>query len=570
MRKSLLNKHRLRPQLECLEDRSVPATFTVNSTLDNLTSGDGKLTLREAITRANTRPGADAIVLPAGTFGIELKASGEDGNATGDFDIKDTLTIQGAGNGRTFVDGKQFDRVFDILGTAPNSIRVVLSGLAVRGGNVTGSGGGIRVGNADLVVRYSVVADNQASQTGGGITNRDALGTGDVTLYRTTVARNVAALNGGGVFLGGSLLTVKNSTVRHNVAGAFGGGLFVTTATLINSTVSGNVDTDGGGGINAVTATLTNCTVSGNRTEGRGGGMLGITATLTRSTVSGNMAGAEGGGISATTATLTNSTVNGNSAGTLGGAIRATTATLTRSTVSGNMAGTNGGGINAVTATLVGSTISRNAARFDGGGIYTGTATLNNCTVSDNTAEDGGGMLALTANLTSCTVSGNFAGFEGGGIRLDTGTLTNCTVVENLANTGGGLFNDSFSGVSILRNTIIALNLVRSGGSGPDLGGDVYTSLGHNLIGNITGGTGFTDGINDDIVGTSLNPIDPKLGPLANNGGPTQTHKLLAGSPAIDAGDNLVVELTDQRGRSRRRDGNGDGRSVADIGAFEK
>jgi len=71
-------------------------------------------------------------------------------------------------------------------------------------------------------------------------------------------------------------------------------------------------------------------------------------------------------------------------------------------------------------------------------------------------------------------------------------------------------------------------------------------------------------------VGTDLAPIDPKLGPLANYGGPTQTYKLLAGSPAIDAGDNNIIILTDQRGFPRKKDGNGDGVAVVDIGAFER
>ena len=103
-----------------------------------------------------------------------------------------------------------------------------------------------------------------------------------------------------------------------------------------------------------------------------------------------------------------------------------------------------------------------------------------------------------------------------------------------------------------------------------DVSGD-FTSGGHNLIGDGTG-TGFTNGVNGDIVGTATNPIDPKLGALSNNGGRTKTHALLAGSPAIDAGDNSLVPSTDQRGTGfqRIRDGNGDRQAVADIGAFER
>src|SRR5262249_23027167 len=132
-------RHRL--AVEPLEDRSVPATFAVNTALDTVVAGDGKLSLREAITAANNQARAHVIVLPAGVFKIGIGGAGEDTNLSGDFDIKDTLTIQGAGAGLTVVDGQQKDRVFDVLGTAPSSIRVAFQGLTVRGGNTTSVGG---------------------------------------------------------------------------------------------------------------------------------------------------------------------------------------------------------------------------------------------------------------------------------------------------------------------------------------------------------------------------------------------------------------------------------------------
>src|SRR4029450_13289712 len=88
---------RARLRLECLEDRAVPPTFTVNTTLAEVPPGDGKLPLREAITKANANPGADTIVVPAGVFKIALAGSGENANAPGDFDISGTVTIQGDG-----------------------------------------------------------------------------------------------------------------------------------------------------------------------------------------------------------------------------------------------------------------------------------------------------------------------------------------------------------------------------------------------------------------------------------------------------------------------------------------
>ena len=177
-------------------------------------------------------------------------------------------------------------------------------------------------------------------------------------------------------------------------------------------------------------------------------------------------------------------------------------------------------------------------------------ATLTNCTVSGNSAGDsGGGISAGTATLTNCTVSGNSAGTNGGGIFATTATLLNCTIVENIANNGGGVSHNGGGTLSV-RNTIIALNLVGFAGAGPDVFGS-FTSQGHNLIGDATGSTGFTNGVNGDIVGTAENPIDPSSARSQNNGGQTKTHALKAGSPAIDAGDNANVPATDQRGSGR-------------------
>lgn len=493
-----------RPRLEPLEDRSVPATFNVTTTLDVIDPADGKRSLREAITAANDLPGADVIVVPVGVYNL----------TGGDLDITSAVTIAGAGAGRTTLDGQQLDRVFDILGTAPSSIKVVFQGLTVRNGNAPNFGAGILVGHADLVVRDCTVTGNRTAGIGAGISNAAFPGTGNMKLVRSLVSRNVSGTDGGGIFMAGdSVLTVTDSTVRRNIAAGDGGGIFA----------------------------------------------------------------GESVGVSAGTATLINSTVSGNSAGNNGGGISAFTATLTRSTVSGNAAADFGGGIAAFTATLTGSTISDNAVRntdSQGGGISAGGATLTNCTVNGNTCGFlGGGIRGGTATLTNCTVSGNSAA-SGGGIGATNATLLNCTVVENIAQAGGGLFHQFdpfFPGVFSVKNTIVALNLIKVGGSGSDING-AFASQGHNLIGDSIGGTGFTNGLNGDLVGTNFNPIDPKLGPLANNGGKTKTHALLAGSRAIDAGDNAGVPATDQRGLGfpRRKDGNFNGVAVVDIGAFER
>jgi hypothetical protein len=171
------------------------------------------------------------------------------------------------------------------------------------------------------------------------------------------------------------------------------------------------------------------------------------------------------------------------------------------------------------------------------------------------------------ASLTNVTVSGNSAGDIGGGIlNLGNLNLLNVTVADNSARQGGGLYNEGFADV---RNTLIAGNHALSGKSN---GHDVYGALasgGHNLVGIIDGSMGW-DSTKGDLVGDADFPLDPRLGPLANNGGPTLTYALKGGSLAIDHGDNFAVTATDQRGQPRLKDGDGDGKKVVDIGAFEK
>jgi hypothetical protein len=590
-------------RLECLEDRAVPATFNVTTTLDVVDPADGKRSFREAVNAANARVGADVIVLPTGVYQLALAGANENGNATGDFDISDEVTIRGAGAAVTIIDGQDLDRVLDILGPAPASIKVEIEGLAIRNGNTPDlGGGGINFGNANLVLRDCAILDNRAGGNGGGISNGSAIGTGTLTIVRTTVARNIAGDSGGGILvMGGSALTVRNSTIRSNEAATFGGGIrasmleltssvlvgnssefdgggaLVGTATIIGSSIRGNQSGDDGGGLWVVgMATVTDSTFDGNIAVGGGGGLQADTAVVIGSTFTENSARTGGGISTVSNATVTRCTLNGNLStefGRGGGLFSENSATLTNSVISGNTAVSGGGGVATFgAATLTGCAVRGNETGGNGGGINAVSLTLTNSTVSKNSAgRVGGGIVADSADLRNCTISGNTSLLEGGGFySITAGTILNCTVVKNRGQDGGGLYHGP-EGILSVRNSLIALNSVGLEGTGPNIAG-VFVSAGHNLIGDGAGGIGFTQGVIGDIVGTSAKPIDPKIGPLADNGGRTKTHALLAGSRAIDRGDNAGVPGTDQRGGgfARNKDGNGDGRTIVDIGAFER
>ena len=321
------------------------------------------------------------------------------------------------------------------------------------------------------------------------------------------------------------------------------------TAALSGLTITGGNSNDGGGvyiyegaGIyNAGTVSMDTCTISNNATQSyaEGGGIHNTgTLTVNNSTISGNSSQGDGGGISNEgTLTVSNSTLSGNTASQGGALYDNGTSTISNSTIFGNSAVNNGGGLQneQQTMTIDNCLISGNSAgRFGGAGVYNyeGTVTITNSTISQNT--------------TTST---------GGGIyNQDTLLLINSTITDNSATDGGGIFNWSGSTVS-LTNTIVAGNTATT--AGPDVNGP-YTSQGYNLIGQTDGSTGW---VGSDLTGTTASPLDAKLAPLGNYGGPTQTMPLLPGSPAIAAGTSTGAPTTDQRGLIRG--------SIVDIGATQ-
>jgi hypothetical protein len=221
------------------------------------------------------------------------------------------------------------------------------------------------------------------------------------------------------------------------------------------------------------------------------------------------------------------------------------------------------------TLTINDSTISGNT----GSGVTNyGNLTIQSSTISGNTDR---GVDNSYANLTiqSSTISGN--GGEGVANFAGQVTVTNSTISGNsggLSNTGTvsgycEFFSQCSPGILTLNNSLIAGN--QAGGDVANNG--VVNANNYNLFGG--GLIGFTPGPTDSVANVSLEQI---IGPLQNNGGPTQTHALVAGSPAIDAGnpngclDSAGLPLqTDQRGLPRAFDGNHDGTVRCDIGAFE-
>ena len=325
--------------------------------------------------------------------------------------------------------------------------------------------------------------------------------------------------------------------------------------------------------ITSATVTLENLTVeNGCCVNTTGGGIInnfGV-LNLTNATLSGN-ASDEGGGIdNHGTAALTNVTLNGNSAGNGdgGGAIfnePQDSLALTNVTITNNTAtaGDGGGLSNSISAimTLSNVSISSNTA-VQGGGIYNwGTATLKGVAISGNSASihcgacAGGGIsnYSATLNATNVTISGNSASSVGGGIYNDYGplSLTNVTISGNSAGEGGGILNSRAT--ATLQGSIIANST----------GGDCYYASGSMFVSN---GGSAADDTSCSLSGPSdLNGANPLLGPLANNGGPTQTMALQPNSPAIDRVPTTLCPppSTDQRGVTRPQG------PACDSGAYE-
>jgi predicted outer membrane repeat protein len=359
---------------------------------------------------------------------------------------------------------------------------------------------------SNLEVDGLSLTSGSAPDKGGAIL---ASGYANVVISNSVIKGNSAATSGGGVAVDCGNLTLTNSLVTANTALSNGGGIYA--ADDLNHNPNSKC---------AGTVTLTHSTLSDNTAIGGSGGgayLFKGYLNVAHSIVEGNAAplGAGGGGWLFGHTTLYASTISGNSCQGLGGGIFSNfIVKANASTFSNNTAGT-------------------------GGAISGKYAQLNNVTVSGNNASSGGGVYAIL-RATYTTISDNHATDGSGGVKLLV-----CT-------TSPGGSCTTYSG---------AYSSIIAGNQGDDIVGNpsaVFLAVSnHNIINKITAAATPPDTLN----------CDPKLGPLANNGGPTLTMLPAAGSCAINAGLSSPPSTiaTDQRGEAFLRKAG----AASDIGAIE-
>ncbi len=474
-----------------------------------------------------------------------------------------------------------------------------------------GEGGGIATAGT-LIVSNSTISANSAVSLntcvadeawGGGILIMDTGVT--VSISQSTIMGNSADSYGAAIatYIAATgnigTLTLDHTMVSDHLTNSLNKALQYPIFEIANMNLImtfATITNNNGGAVEHrtnnydVCLTISDSTISNNTAsnsfagglQGGGGGGCGV--TITRSVISGNRSlytvpgtstiySQTTGGIAFSgMLTITDSQITGNTGHDGGVVAYSDTLTITRSVVSNNTALRDGagqyssvgvGGINAqgYKLIIVDSTVGNNTTTGDGGGILSDTAdtTITGSTISSNSANHGSGLLlrdyryAGTISVTNSTVSGNTGGSAIENLYSSAVTLTNTTVANNatgVANPGSSTPN--YPGRLTVRNSILA-------NTGPNCAIGSITSGGYNVVSDVS--CGFTAG------GTDLISVNPKIGLLANNGGPTRTHALNSGSPAIDAippaGGCRFGITADQRGTARPFG------AGCDIGAYE-
>jgi len=512
------------------------ATINVTTTADVI-ADNGQCSLREAVIAANTDTasgatlgecvagaGADTIVVPAGTYTLALAAAsavlprvgteedwyepsagvdpyilGTDPNAAvGDLDLNASVTIVGDGIGQTIIDGGDLDRVFQIVANPTNAAVTI---------DVTLSDLTVRNGFTNWVQITLPDVDGSYwlfKKAGGGI----------ATGVAAAVTQYVPAVHGPGA--GAGQEQRRGSPGGEEEAGPTY-GLTLTNVAIVDNVSEG----DAGGLYNITPMVASGLLVEGNRSDANGGGIYNEgSSTITNSTIRDNVAEG-GGGLFATgfnTVTISGTTINANRA-VGGGAVS---------------------GRSNVIINVTNSTLSGNLARDVGAGFYhNGEANLTFVTVANNVA--GADAPAAGAGINT---------FQSGSVDIG---VKNVLVAANKKGWAGAT-DDSYKTDPIPQpgeagfDTLTNANCGTTGGGSPAI-----TSAGYNLSSD-TSCTVFNQA-------TDINNVDPLIGALAPNGGPTQTHALLAGSPALSKGGVEAGITTDQRGEARE--------TPPDIGAYE-
>lgn len=460
--------------------------------------------------------------------------------------------------------------------------------LTMTGGSISnnvvdeGWGGAIRAIDFGTLMLDGVAVDNNSaldatSGFAGGIHTELA---GEVSIVNSTISNNVAAVNGGGFRSTGSgTVAITSSTVSGNSAFQGAGAYFLDAQVTLQSTSFEDNDADngpgagGGGGFWAAGSTVVDATavdILNNTATVHGGGLMTsetASVTLTNSTVDGNSADFAGGInlVGDAALTLTGTVISKNESRTASGAgvVSQANATVDASDTQflDNTSAAAGGGLWLIggAATLERVTVSGNTAVTNGGGMTaSGTSTtISNSTFSGNTAGNAGGGIAGGAGVTvtNTTISGNTGRIGGGFGGFGPATLTNVTIAGNSGTDGGGAAFVFTAGVVTLANTVLAVN---TGAAGPancaiSTGGGSFTSGDGNLADDAT--CGLTQPGDQESATAGLDAT------LADNGGTTLTHSLLAGSNAIDNSIAANCPTTDQRGAPRV--------GTCDVGAVE-
>ncbi len=512
---------------------SFAATITVDTNSDGaIIIGGSGCTLRLAIAAANQNaPFAGCVAGSAVESDlIEFEAGLNSSTITlqqGEITIDSSLTIDGripGLRGTITISGDNASRILTIDdGDNYNHQSVVLRNLTIRDGS------------------------------GGGLFNHETL-----TIEASTLTANTSSADGGAILNDGTLV-LNDSQVVDNHTNGFARG----------AGIANNGFDIGPGANNVGSLQLNNSRVSENVSGDQGGGILNSFGSLEINSgeISDNTAGTFGGGISGASGPIeiNNAVLSGNSANFSGGAIRNQSLanfSINDSTVSGNT-GTDGGGIWANANPAIGSsTISGNRAN-QGGGLFIvdgHTATISNTTFSDNYGGSSGSAIqmdgAAVMNLDTSTISNNLG--YGSTLQFSAQSiarLSNVTIVDNSAfSTDYGALVMPFGANTQVHNTISA-----NPGTPYECTGNLLEST-HNVFGDSS----------CDIVGqgSTIYIGNPLLGPLQDNGGGTETHRPLSGTPVNDAGLNVCGPM-DQTGMPQPLDGDADGTATCDIGAVE-